>query len=79
MIRSSPAPYICTTAETSSSASSRRNRFARRLQGGLELLNPFDELLRSGRVARACGVHVRYAIAVGVCITFRTLPPPVYM
>jgi hypothetical protein len=48
-----------------------RHGGARLIEAFLQLLDPPDQLV--------FGFHVAYARAVGVCITFRTRPPPVYM
>ena len=66
-IRSSPAPYICTTADVSSSA---RLRHA----GIVEVLQPPRELLHTGY--ELLGLHGHGASAVGVWTTFRTGPLP---
>ena len=55
-----------------------RGRRRRPIEQRLQLLDALDELVRLARVAGR-RVHPAYAIAVGVCITLRTLPLPVYM
>ena len=48
------------------------------LERRLELLHALDELLGALVVGPAVSAmtSIAYAIAVGVCITLRTLPPP---